>query len=533
MKKLAAVVPLALCGWFVLAGCLFVPRLGIQADEVYFSGGLYEPAAYRYGVRIFHRRVPLMLLNYLGATKTWFYAALFRVWPLSLNSLRVPMLAGGAAAVALFWLLLARVAGRRAAVIGAVLLATDAVFLLVTLWGPVLFYHLLLLGSLLLFVRFHRTGGRGALAAAAFCAGLGLWDKALFLWALAGMAAAALAAFPRPVLRAVTRRNAAAAALGLLAGALPLAMFNVNSRGETLRGNSSFTLTEVAGKAEVLRDSLDGSLLFGWIVAEEGVPRAPRGPVERAACALSDAFGQPTGSPVFWAYAAAFVLLPLLWRTPARKPVLFALVFSAVTWVQMAVTRNAGAAAHHTLLLWPMPHLAAAVVIAEVSRRGRRTGVALAAAVVLVLAGGNVLVANQYLAQAVRYGPGPGFSDAIFPLADYLERLGARPVFLADWGMLDPLRFLGRGKLPLRVVTDPLVKPADGGDRKKVAEWLAEPGHVFVSHTKDRAVYPAARARLLELAAACGYRPEPPRVIADGRGRPVFEVYRFSRIGGR
>ena len=531
MKRLAAALLIVLCAWFILAGCLFLPRLGVQTDEVYFSGGLYQPTEYRYGVRMFHHRVPLMLLSYLGATKTWFYAALFRVWPPSLAALRVPMLAGGAAVIALFWLLLGRVAGRRAAAVGAVLLATDAVFLLVTLWGPVVFYHLLLAGAMLLFVRFHRTGDRRVLAAASFCLGLGLWDKALFLWALAGLAAGALAAFPHALRRAVTRRNAAVAALGLLVGALPLVLFNVKFRGETLRGNSVFTLDEIGAKAEVLRYSLDGSLLFGWMVAD-GSPahaRAPQDAIERASCGLSDLFGQPDQSPVAWAYAAALALLPFLWRTPARAPVVFALVFSAVTWVQMAITRNAGSAGHHTLLLWPMPHMAAAVALAEVSRHRRRAGLILLVAVTAALAGGNVLVANEYLTQTVRYGPGPGFTDAIFPLAKSLAGLGSKPVFLADWGMFDSLRYLGRGTLPLRLATDPLVKPTnDDADRKKVREWLAEPNHVFVGHTESREVYPGTRARMRALAAECGYQPEAVRVIADGRGRPVFEIYRFK-----
>ena len=125
-------------------------------------------------------------------------------------------------------------------------------------------------------------------------------------------------------------------------------------------------------------------------------------------------------------------------------------------------------------------------------------------------------------------GPGAGFTDAIFPLAGELERLRARPVFLADWGMFDSLRFLGRGSLPLRIATDPLAKPAaDEDDRRKFREWLAEPDPLFVGHVPSAEVLPEARARLRTLAAQCGWEPEAPRIIADRRGKPVFEVYRF------
>ncbi|HWQ55619.1 MAG TPA: hypothetical protein VN442_18170 [Bryobacteraceae bacterium] len=530
-SQFPAAFPVVLGILFFLAGSAFVPLLGIQNDEVFFAGGMYQPYEYRYGIRLFGERVPLMLLSYLGATKTWFYAALFSIWPESLESLRWPMLAAGAVVIWLFFLLLRRVGGLRAAMAGAALLAADALFLLVTLWGPAMFYHLFLVAALLLFVEYQRTQRRWALAGAFFCLGLGMWDKALFLWALGGMSLAALAAFPRLVWRAVTPRNAAAAAVAFSLGALPLLLFNVASRGETLRGNSSFTLSELNTKARQLHASLDGSMLFDWMVSppDPAYARQPSAAIERASLRLAEESGNPQRSIAPLAYLLALLLLPFLWRSPARAPAVFALVFIAVAWFQMAITRNAGGAAHHTILLWPMPQLFAAVVFAEASRRIGKAGIPVLAVVVLLVAGSNALVLNQYFARAVRYGPGTNFTDAVFPMAKVVAASRARQIVLTDWGMTDSLRLLGGGTLPLLIATDPLRNPSPGEKEwQLVRNWISDPRHIFVGHTEAAEFQPGSRARLRKMAGELGYTPDGLEIIKDECGRPVYEVFRFK-----
>jgi hypothetical protein len=523
---LARGYPAALGLLFVLAGCAFVPMLGIQNDEVFFAGGIYEPYEYRWGVELFGHRVPVMLLSYLGATKAWFYAAIFPLFPESLESLRIPMLLLGAATIWMFFRLLGRVAGMRAALAGAALLAADPLFLLVTLWGPAMFYHVLFVAALALFVKFHQTGSRPALAAAFFCVGLGLWDKALFLWALGGLGVASAAVFPRVLWRAATPRNIGMAAAAFVIGAFPLLLFNIHTGGETLRGNSAFTFEEFPIKARQLYISLDGSMLFHWMVspADPVYERQPGVALERASVWLASAANHPRGTLAPLAYMLALALLPFVWRSPARAPALFALVFIAVAWLQMALTRGAGGAAHHTVLLWPMPHLFAAVVFAEASRRIGRAGPPALAAAVLLVAGSGALVVNQYFAQGVRYGPGMAFTDALFPMAKEVAAARAAEIYMADWGMAYSLRFLGAGGLPLRN-TDSLMEPDE--NRHLVRHWISDPNHVFVGHTEKFEYRAGAGERLRKLAAELGYERADVKTIEDECGRPVYEVYRF------
>ena len=202
---------IAVCVAFVAAGMLFVPRLGIEADEAIVANGIYD-----HGERLVfveHSRtpsVPVMLISYLGALKTWFYNGLFLFTPPRPIILRLPMLLFAAGALWLFFELLDRTIGRRAAWIGTLLLATDTSYLLIEhrgLWS----------GDSSIRVQAGGAGAAGALSPAAdprqdlawafFLFGLGLWDKAIFAWVLFGLAVAAVAVFPRDMRKHLSARE--------------------------------------------------------------------------------------------------------------------------------------------------------------------------------------------------------------------------------------------------------------------------------------------------------------------------------------
>jgi len=149
-----------LCIFFVLAGNLLIPYLGIENDEALFAQGLYRPRGELYSIHIGRSSVPIMLMTYLGALKSWIYGPILKLFGISLYTLRQPMLLAGALSIWLFFLLLRRIAGLRAALIGCALLAVDSLYLLTACfdWGPVALQHLLLAAGVLLVVQFHGSG---------------------------------------------------------------------------------------------------------------------------------------------------------------------------------------------------------------------------------------------------------------------------------------------------------------------------------------------------------------------------------------
>src|ERR1700689_3521635 len=212
---------------FIATAMLFVARPGIEADEALVA----NPAIF------YWHHVPLMLMSYMGTLKAWCYDGLFAIVKPGAVSLRAPTIIFGAAAIGLFFLLVDRTVGRRAAWIGALLMATDSMYVILEAidYGPNAVHFVLKLGAMLLLVRFHRTGSAWALAGGFFLFGVGLWDKAIFAWVLFGIALATLAVFPREVWRHFTFRNLVIASASLIVGALPLVIYNIRYPLETFK----------------------------------------------------------------------------------------------------------------------------------------------------------------------------------------------------------------------------------------------------------------------------------------------------------
>ncbi len=516
---------------FVVEGLLLIPYVGLQNDELRFGGGIYPPWGVVHVFRLGGHTFPTMLVSYAGTLKAWIYRLLvFPVWPPGSWSVRLPMVLIGAATVWMFSELVRRTCGPRTALVAAALLATDVTYVLTTTfdWGPVALQHLFLLAGATAFWLFHRRGNLLYLAGGALVFGLALWDKAVFSWSLAGLAVATAAVFPRAMLAKLTARNLAVAAAGLALGAAPLLLYNRDTSLETFRGNARMSTAQFGHKLHVLKISLDGSALFGYITPRGAVaaPHAAANAGERLSLALSGVTGHRRSGVLAWGVLLAFAVMPWLWNTPARKPMLFSLTFMAVTWLQMALSHNGGGGAHHTVLLWPFPHLFVAAALAQASLRFRRGAAAALLAATALVCASNLLVLNEYLTQVIRAGTTVLWTDAIDPLSAYLRDVKTTHVYVMDWGILDNLRALHRGTLPLE---DGPTAFLTGGNEKLPPEMLARDGALFLGHTRGNEIDRGMAARLEALGRSAGLVKQVTKVIADRNGRPVFEAYRFTR----
>lgn len=510
---------------FTVLGLLFVNYAGLQTDEALYAASIFRGDRGSFGFQIAKHPIPLMFFSYLGALKTWIWAPIFKLKFASHLLVRIPALLLAAFTILLSWRLLERIHSRRAAWVGSLLLATDTMYLLTSVfdWGPVVLQHLLMVAAMLLAVRWYQQDAPGSLAAAAFCCGLAMWDKALFLWILGGFILAALL-FARALAKKASWRATRLAAAGLVLGALPLIAFNLapKTRFATLRNNSTFNTNELSSKAALLRVSLSGSLLFGYLVNESSLPMDPkpaRAWHEKASYALHAITGEHRANLLQPAMLFAFLLLPMLWRTPARCPLLFLLIVTAVAWLQMGLTVGAGGSAHHAVLLWPLPHFFLAIALAQASM-WRHGGELALFGIVALLVASNLLVTNQYFYQLVSNGPHGCWTDAIFRLHDGLVGMKAEQIMLTDWGMTDNLTVLSRGKLPVRVVSYPF-QPG--------AEQFAMPRAVWVQHAPGFEEFPGVNSALRLAAKKEGFIDMTDAVYPDSNGRLVFRVFHFER----
>jgi hypothetical protein len=522
-----------LCIFFFCAGHAFIPYLGIEADEALFAQGIYQPRAELYSILIGKTKIPIMLMTYVGALKSVIYAPLLRNLGVSLRTVREPMLLVGVASLWLFFLLLRRVAGDRAALIGCAILALDSLYLLTICfdWGPVAFQHLLMIGGSLALARFFQEKREGALAAAGFLFGLAMWDKALAAWMLSGIAVAGVLTFPRRILDVLTLRRLLVAVLAFCLGALPLILYNVNNQWGTFSGNFQRDTASMPRKAAFLVRSVSAGL-FGWLTAEDRDtprPHEPATALEKASARISAAAGHPRNSLLFYAFLLALLLAPVA-PPGARRLIVFGFLAILVAWIQMAMNRDTGGSIHHTTLLWPLPQFVIAISFSAVSYRLGRAGIPAVAAIAAVLTLSGGLVMNEYFAQTVRNGGGQSWNDGIFALSRYLTDDPTRWVFTLDWGMSDQLRLLHRGRLLVTNGDDQVSKPEmTPEDRALVQQMLSNPGNLYVAHTPAFEFFPGNAQKLTQFATASGYRRETLAAIGDSRGRAVYEVYKFTK----
>lgn len=521
------------CIFFFWAGLLVLPHLGIENDEALFAQGLYRPRGEVFSIQIGRSHIPIMLMSYVGALKSWIYGPILRVFGISLITVRVPMLLAGTASIVLFFLLLRRIAGNRAAAIGAILLATDAQYLLTACfdWGPVALQHLLLLGGAFLLVRFYQEKREAALAAGCFLFGLALWDKALAVWMFSGLAVGGLLTFPRQIAAMVTPRRVGIAVLALVVGAAPLLLYNAGNHWATFHGNFQRDTKDVPGKALFLLHTFGGSGLFGWMSREDAEtpkPHVPSGAIERGSAGISALFRHPRESLLLYALVLATLLAPFTGSVNFRL-VLWCVVAMAVAWVQMAINQNTGGSIHHTILLWPLPQAAIALSFAGVVRRFGRAAIPAVTAAAVIIAASGALVINEYYVMMVRNGGGQAWDDGVFAVARYFDRAPAyRSAFAMDWGIIEPLRLLDRGRVRLASGADQISNPTmSARDEAIVKAMVSDPANLFIAHTPNAEFFKGNSAKLQAYAAGLGFVPQMLERFPDSRGRDVFEIYRF------
>jgi hypothetical protein len=245
--------------------------------------------------------------------------------------------------------------------------------------------------------------------------------------------------------------------------------------------------------------------------------KTPQGVIGRMSASVRDAVGQRRSTGFYYLMGVLLALVPLWWRSRAAW---FSLIFMAVAWIWMAMTHDAGAAAHHVVLLWPFP------ILFAVAALRRMPGWALLA-VGLGMVGSNLLVVNQYLVQLHRNGAFNTFTDAIYPLSDALDEGAENTIYVTDWGMFDSLNLLHQGDLHLSAAAGPLVPQKQSMEEAQELErrWF-DPDGLLVGHVAGLEAFPDVGKHLDAAVQAAGLRREIVRTIADSNGRPIFEISR-------
>jgi hypothetical protein len=525
----ARLLVLVLILGFAGLGSLWIARPGLYYDEVLFIQATYArddvPIAYMMHIR--GRPVALMLISYLGALKGWLYIPLVKLLEPSAALVRVPMLLAGAAALGFFYLFGRRAFGWQVALGATALAATDPIYLFTTRqdWGPVALQRLFLAAGCWAVLRWWQQRRTRDLFWGGFAFGVGVFDKATMLWLLAALSLAAAMVYTKAAWSALRTRAAAVAVAGLVAGSVPFLYYCKKWPGETFRQGWE-SPAKFAEKVRGVQYTLEGTILIGWFTRDSDAnPAPPPDALARLVYELA-----PRGHPfaktwLLGACIASLLLLPALPFHPWGRGMLFLLVFTGATFAQMLVIRNAGAA-HHLALLLPFPQLFVAAGLGGLRARlepwMKRAAPVAMVLVFVALAGANLRAVAHHYYRILAFGGGSGWSEAIYPLHQTLERARAKKIFVLDWGIVNQLRWLSRDRLPL---VEGLQPQGPEDEAPYLWDWLEQPDVLWVKPAAEETpAFPQIVAAWRNALAARGLRPEVVETVRDLRGRPVYEV---------
>jgi len=497
--------------WFVASLLLalqlcFLAGPGIEEDEALFAAPFLRGASSLYEWRWGALRIPVMSMDYLGALKSWLYWPVFQVWHPGVWSMRLPACVLSVVTLLLFVDVARRVAGRRVALAAAVILATDAVFVLINVFDMTV--CLLLLAT----VGFLWLLQRGRLGAAFFMAGLALWYKAIFLFPLAAILLGFAIAYPSTVRRRLTWRNFAIAMAGIAIGCAPLIAFNLARRGATFQASQDLPAAAVSEKLVMLRHTLDGRAFEHYMFRS-----SPDEKIALAGSSMADVvvgwyreshFGP--GSALLPVLLLSLLALPILKRSSLFPALVFSWVAAGGAYLAMLFFRDAGAGPHHTVLLDPAPQFIVAASVAALAERWKVGRSAALLVLCVLVAGSNLWLLSRYWQAARANGFSVYWTDGVEKLANVL-RAQSLPVAPLEWGTHNGVQI---------EAGDTLNFAADTSPRENV---------LYVRHCEGY-VLDQTRAALFERSsAAAGLHPTANRVVADRQGHLVYCLFQLAK----
>lgn len=510
---------------FLLCGLLLLPLVGFQTDEVMYVYNWWHPEQALSTIDLRHHQFPAMMMSYLGAFKSWVYAPVLDVFGPSVLAVRLPMLLLGGLTILLTGNLLRRIQGKTAAAIAVVLLSTDVVFLVTAVfdWGPVVIQNFLLVLGLLCLLKWYDTRRHRFAFLTGLIWGLALWNKALFLWNLSGMAVALLLLALPMILRAWNTKAAVLFALGLCVGSYPLLKFNVQTGGSTLKSNAHPEFSSIGAKASFLEHAVDGEVAPAATVdLANSNPDRLGHPFSQTASWITDHLGS---APSSWRFPIG-LLLVLCGLAAAnrvqRKWILFFLISGVLGWLQAAITPEAGGSIHHTVLFWIPWYAALGLSAGSIAAwRTHFTGPAIASVTALLVLGGALTMAVDY-GDLIRHSPTTPWTDADIALTSKLAALGATRVVTADWGIADVIALRSRDQ----IAVDEQVFNLNGGnfDRDQF-EQCKPPSCWVVTHVPGKVMLAQASQTLQRSFKEDGITPTAETVLADTHGTPTFLVF--------
>jgi hypothetical protein len=485
-------------------------------------------------------RIPLMTTRYLGSLETMLFTPVFTVLEPTVLVMRGTFILLGTLTILLAYIWAKQLLGIRGALIASLLLATDASYIFFTRVdnGPVDTMMLIKLGMLIAFTQWWKTRQSRWFYVGAFLAGLGVYDKANFLWLLGAGGLVLLIFGLRELwsrIQAKPHILGVGAAMAVFGG-LPFFGYVVMTGGGPFRDmlsnfnqtafhtdNSDF-ITNFGIRSQSMYELLHGYEAFNMYTTTFTGERLP---YDRL----------PSLQP--WLVVLA-VVVPIIIYLGRRKPLdsrlrlSLGLALASVLMVAFSTFTPTNLSQHHLIIVYPFQQVLivnSALLVIDAFRGTKRSRLITAGVWSVVALGilSNVLI-TVHNHQLLRDVQGTGmWSAAIYELNDYLVQEN-RPVACMDWGFCHNLQMLSKGALKTTDRWSTFLYPSD--DYGPMQDLLNTPDMLFLFHApKYTGVlsmtpgmdYP--RQTLTTVSESAGLTVELVKTFYQANGEPVYEVY--------
>jgi 4-amino-4-deoxy-L-arabinose transferase-like glycosyltransferase len=543
-RSLTAPVLLSACLVLYLSFALArLEQPGLEYDETIFVNaalGDIDGTFVEWSIPFFGRRLPVMLMTYVGALKSWLYAPVFAVAGTGAAAIRGPAVLLGLLAIVLTYRLVRAQLGLSVALVSTTLLALDPAFIFpVRLdWGPVALMTLLKMAALCLLWRWLEGGGTWRLALAAFAMGLGLFDKVVFVWFLGAMAIAVPLAFWRKLRPRLDRRSVAAFLAGFALGAAPFLAYNALHPFRSLEGPAVRSVGAGAYlkyRIWLFRGTLNGTSTASVVndqSLEQLVPSVQKlGAADSGLVAWLCRHYPLRGTLSAWGLAgalAALAALALAGRLDGAPVVLFHALELLLTALFIGMTPQA-TGPHHAFMIQPFPQILVATALCQLGTllptlgsTLRACGRVAAGAAFALLVGANAAVDLFYLESFRLQGGAGKWSDAIYDLARWAGEQSDRTFLLMDWGFSCQLLALSGGRIHKEeAFTRILLAPDMPAQVAELERSFDRPNAILIFHAPRYETYPVLR--VLNQALARGtHHVRSVRVFRERGGAPIY-----------
>ncbi len=505
---------LALAGLLLartILSLVMISRPGLQYDETLFvnAATLNLPT---FGISNTFLGLPLMLVPYTGALKSWLYYPVFALFGTSPATIRAPVVLLTSAALVLLYLAIRHLVNRPVALVAVIALGFDNSLFWLTRddVGPSAIEFFLKCAALFCVARFARAASARWVGVLLMVLVLGVFNKLNFIWVVNAAVVVSLILIVRHRNSLGKRRKAVAVWLGGLA--LLYGCFALYYLGDHI-GSSAGGLSQ-------------GGLGQPWPVFKYGTASVLSGTWFYDYALAPIGYNQLVvwvTLLLFAAGAVAAVSTRRLRNVPVASLALTTLLIALQT--QLTAQATAG---WHYISIYPFVTIVAsygAFAIAWMAFGNlSRTYVALACGVAIALAYDGALLARYFDNLSQREPVNVAWSPSIYTLSRYLQHSPAE-IFTADWGIVNPL-FALHPSPRYTELTFELQSATPSALRALGRALAATPGpKLFVTHPADKAIFPQAVENLAT--ATAGHL----RLVktVDGLDRqPVYLVYAYG-----